>query len=200
MFGRLAQLVEHVFDVDRVTGSSPVPPTNMSSWVNKKIKIGNAGKKGRGLFSNAPITAGEIIIVQSGQIVSDRRITELIFKPFYSICVQVEEDAHICPEELDTEKMDGIFLINHSCSPNCGFRGQITLVAMRDIQVGEEITYDYVMTDANEGLPCENIECLCGSDNCRHIITGNDWRRKDLQERYKGYFSTFIERLINNEI
>ncbi|MEY4026238.1 MAG: hypothetical protein RL438_1751, partial [Actinomycetota bacterium] len=38
--------------------------------------------------------------------------------------------------------------INHSCEPNCGMRNATTIVAMRDIAVGEELTFDYAMSDA----------------------------------------------------
>lgn len=78
--------------------------------------------------------------------------------------------------------------------------GPVTLAAMRDIRPGEELTYDYAMTDGDyEGMDCEPqrpMECLCGAPNCRGIITGNDWRRKDLQEKYKGYFSPYLQEMI----
>jgi hypothetical protein len=31
---------------------------------------------------------------------------------------------------------------------------------------------------------------------CRKTITGLDWMRKDLQEKYRGYFSRYLERKI----
>ena len=68
---------------------------------------------------------------------------------------------------------------------------------MRNIQIEEEITYDYAMTDANwENVTCAEMKCLCEANNCRRIITGDDWKRVDLQEKYKGYFSTFIQEMI----
>jgi len=38
-------------------------------------------------------------------------------------------------------------LVNHSCDPNCGLVGAVLVVAMRDIEPGEEITFDYAMSD-----------------------------------------------------
>ena len=39
--------------------------------------------------------------------------------------------------------------INHSCDPNCQLAtsafhsGQVTAIALRDIEIGEQITFDY---------------------------------------------------------
>jgi len=68
-------------------------------------------------------------------------------------------------------------------------RGQITFVAMRDIAAGAELTIDYAMID---GDPAEHMVCTCGAKECRHIITGNDWRLQELQQRYAGYFSRYL--------
>ncbi len=34
--------------------------------------------------------------------------------------------------------------------------------------------------------------CRCGSPICRGIITGNDWQLQEVQERYQGHFSPFL--------
>ncbi|MEK7520496.1 MAG: SET domain-containing protein-lysine N-methyltransferase [Patescibacteria group bacterium] len=169
----------------------------MISWVNPKISIKSGGEKGNGSFANAPISRDEIMVVQGGRILDYKYIKTSDYEPFHDHCFQVEKDLLICPIEPKREKLDGIFQINHSCDPNCGFRGQIALIAMRNIQTGEEITYDYAMTDANwNSVACTKITCLCNAENCRRVISGEDWRRKDLQEKCGGYFSTFIQELI----
>jgi hypothetical protein len=38
----------------------------------------------------------------------------------------------------------------------------------------------------------EQMECRCGSQSCRHLITGRDWQRADLQRKYGRYFSTYL--------
>jgi hypothetical protein len=79
-------------------------------------------------------------------------------------------------------------------------RGQVVVVAFKDIRAGEEITFDYAMTDANcSGIACVEMECLCESKNCRKVVTGDDWKRLDLQTKYRGYFSTYVQSLINKE-
>ena len=83
--------------------------------------------------------------------------------------------------------------LNHSCDPNLGIQGQIVFVALRDIEKDEELTFDYAMTDDEN----YEMECNCGSRQCRGTITGKDWMRKDLQNKYDGYFSWFTQRKID---
>ncbi len=84
--------------------------------------------------------------------------------------------------------------INHSCDPNAGLLGQIGLVAMRDIQAGEEITFDYAMSDS---AAYDEFDCACGSPHCRGRITGTDWQQPVLWQRYRGYFSPYLQQKIN---
>jgi hypothetical protein len=60
---------------------------------------------------------------------------------------------------------------------------------MRDIEVGEELTFDYAMTDASD---YDEFTCLCGVPMCRGIVTGADWRDPVLQAKYHGYFSQYL--------
>ena len=84
-------------------------------------------------------------------------------------------------------------LVNHSCEPNCGIIGSCLVVALRDIAVGEELCFDYAMTDTND---YDEFVCACGTASCRGLITGGDWKRPELQERYAGFFSSYITRKI----
>src|SRR3989304_3335582 len=173
----------------------------MLSWINPKVTIRNAGEKGVGSFANAPISKDESIIVQGGQIVENVRLGEEFYQSIKDHCFQVDSGFHICPTTTEREQLDGIFNVNHSCNPNCGFHGQIVLVAMRDIEPGEELTFDYAMTDVNsDDVVCTEMKCFCGSVDCRHIITGDDWKQKALQKKYRGYFSTYVQEMIDGTI
>ena len=83
--------------------------------------------------------------------------------------------------------------VNHSCEPNVGVGGNVLLVSMRDIAAGEEITVDYALflTD-----PDFAMECHCGTAACRGIVTGIDWLRAGVQERYRGWFSWWLQQKI----
>ena len=86
-----------------------------------------------------------------------------------------------------------MLFINHSCEPNVGFAGNTVLVAMRDVTAGEELTTDYALFDDYDG----QMSCLCNTGSCRQIIDGHDWRRRDLQLKYRGYFSWYLQRKID---
>jgi hypothetical protein len=41
------------------------------------------------------------------------------------------------------------------------------------------------------------MRCRCGTPSCRGTITGLDWLKPEIQEKYDGYFSWFIQRRID---
>ena len=84
-------------------------------------------------------------------------------------------------------------MINHSCEPNCGAFGTSSVIAMTDIEVCQELTFDYAMTDSSQ---YDEFKCFCGKEKCRGKITGKDWQDPILQSKYKNYFSSFITKLI----
>jgi hypothetical protein len=65
---------------------------------------------------------------------------------------------------------------------------------MRDIGPGEEITFDYAMSD---GSGYDEFACACGAATCRGRVTGEDWRLPALWRRYEGYFSPYLQRRID---
>lgn len=169
------------------------------SWVNPKIELRDAGVTGIGSFLTDSVKKGEILIVQGGRIIPGALLDEPEYEPYGYHCFQVEREQYICPVELRRESADGVFNVNHSCEPTAGFQGQITMVSIQDLAAGEEVTFDYAMTDvSSEEEGWEDMECLCGTPSCRKVVGGNDWKLPELQERYKGYFSPYVQRLIDS--
>jgi hypothetical protein len=73
--------------------------------------------------------------------------------------------------------------INHSCDPNCEtdeIDGRVWVIALRDIQPGEELTYDYMLYDGADDDPAL---CFCGSAKCRGTMYSPDEIKK--QKRLK---------------
>lgn len=70
---------------------------------------------------------------------------------------------------------------NHSCDPNLWWINAFTQAARRDIAPGEELTNDYA---TSTGVADFRMDCGCGSPLCRGVVTGADWQRVDLQQRY----------------
>ena len=160
----------------------------MSSWFNSRTEKRISPIQGRGLFAREAISAGEIVAVKGGTIMdaaSLARVREAVSPAE----IQIEDGLYIAPGRVE-EVEANLLCLNHSCHPNVGVRGQITFVAMRDIPAGAELTIDYAMID---GHPDERMACSCGAPQCRRIITGSDWRLRELQQRYAGYFSRYIQ-------
>ena len=101
---------------------------------------------------------------------------------------------HIAPVQKE-EREGSMLYTNHSCKPNIGIQGKIVFVAMRDIASGEELTHDWATTDDLD----YKLKYNCGSTNCRGTISGQDWRRRELQEKYKRYFSWYLQPKFENQ-
>ena len=78
--------------------------------------------------------------------------------------------------------------INHSCAPNCGFKGTVKIVAMRNIKKGMELTFDYAMSEDSEWC----MKCRCGSKGCRKIIKGYSVLPAKTKQKYRGYISMWL--------
>lgn len=165
------------------------PAISRLSWTHPHIDKVLTPHAGYSLVAVKPIQKGEILLVWGGIIINTVQLKALP-EMVQHRAIQVEEDLHLASGLID-ELAD---CANHSCNPNAGLSGQIGLCAMRDIVAGEEICFDYAMSD---GDPNFYMPCACGNGNCRGAVTGNDWQRPDLQARYAGYFSPYIQRRID---
>ncbi len=156
------------------------------SYLSPKTVVKESSIQGRGLFAQAFIAKGEIVCIKGGHIFNRETLRE-VQKTLGPAEIQIGEDLFIGPLTAD-EREGSMIFSNHSCDPNIGVQGQIVFVAMRDIQAGEELTHDWATTDDDD----YEMACQCGAPNCRKTITGQDWRRKDLQEKYGDYLSWYL--------
>ena len=165
-----------------------------SSYISSKARKGGPrGIEGRGLLAVAPIATDEIVAIKGGHIVGTATLRALSERLANSD-VQIADGFHLAAlEEAEYEPV--MLFINHSCEPNVGFAGNIVLVAMRDIDAGEELTTDYALFDDYDG----EMECRCGTASCRGTIGGRDWQRPELQRRYGTYFSWYLLRRLGSQ-
>jgi SET domain-containing protein len=64
----------------------------------------------------------------------------------HKYCYMMDDDLFDWPRNYkDFSLVEDCMFFNHSCDPNCGFQAidESLVVAIRDIEVGEELTYDY---------------------------------------------------------
>jgi SET domain-containing protein len=161
------------------------------SHLSPKTEVRESKVHGRGLFAIADIAKDEIVAVKGGRIVDRKTLREKIAPRLGPVEIQIDNDLFIAPV-TDEERELSMLYSNHSCDANLGMRGEITLVAMRNIRAGEELSHDWATTDDDDYF----VECKCGAPNCRKVLIGKDWQRPELQRRYAGYFSAYLARKI----
>lgn len=164
----------------------------VSSYCSPKTEYRESPIAGYGRFAKEAIKKNEIVAIRSGHIVNGKTLLENA-KIINGAEHQIADDFYLVPLVKEEFKKVMCFL-NHSCQANLGLLGNVTIVALRDIEPGEELCLDYAMIFNNE----MKFECQCGSQNCRKTVTGKDWTRKDLQEKYGTYFSSYLLQKISS--
>lgn len=168
-------------------------PRPLLSYLSPKTEVRSSPIEGRGLFAVAPLARGEIVCVKGGAVFGRETLKEVAAE-LGPAEIQIADDLFIGP--LRAEDREGAMIFsNHSCEPNIGVAGQIVFVALRDIAAGEELTHDWATTDDDS----YEMACRCGAPACRGVITGQDWQKPELQEKYRGSFSWYLERKIRRE-
>lgn len=160
------------------------------TFFSPKVEKRKSGIEGTGLYSKEPIATGELIVVKGGHVF-DRVTRDKLADALGPAEIQIEDDIFIGPVTAE-ERFDAMMHLNHSCDPNVGIQGQISFFAMRDIAEGEELSFDYATGDDDDW----SMDCSCGTSQCRGTVTGKDWKLPELQERYRGWFSTYLARKI----
>lgn len=127
---------------------------------DSRWEVRPAEGKGLGLFTSVPRRRGEVVFVAQGATRINHFEGEECYE--YPDWYSVDKDTWV-------EIIDPYIRANHSCEPNLGLDGRRVFVALRDIAAGEELTYDYSVTDDELDWFMEE-ECRCHSSNCRKRI------------------------------
>lgn len=161
------------------------------SILSPKTEIRETSLNGKGIFAKEDIKKGEMVFIKGGHILKREELfSSGVINSYFPL-----NDEYLLGATNKMEE-DAIKLYqNHSCDPNVGLHGEITFVAMRDINKDEELTVDYAFID-NEDY---SFECTCGAKNCRGTITGYDWKIKELQDKYYEYFAQYLKDKIDKE-
>ena len=158
------------------------------NWLTPKAQMRVTPGKGSGSFAVCKISKGEMVASFGGNVINQIELAN------YSVdrvsrSLQLNRDTYL----LSGNTPEAGDMINHSCEPNCGMAGISSVQALSDIEIGEELSFDYAMSDSSQ---YDEFICACGKDKCRKKINGMDWKKKDLQVKYSNYFSVYIESLI----
>jgi SET domain-containing protein len=134
---------------------------------------------GKGVFATRKIPAGTLVIEYTGELLSSRQAVQR-YNP------SPDNPTHTFYFSLENGKViDGANdarWINHACEPNCEAReedGRIFIYALRDIQRGEELYYDYGLVVDERYTPTlkRAYACLCGARSCRRTMLAPKRRR-----------------------
>lgn len=148
--------------------------------------------EGLGVFAAQPFPKGAVV-----QVIDDSRIVDDLHP------IGRGDDARHC-DYLEAGKV--ILMqpperhINHSCDPNTYVktsRGRRRVVALRDIQPGDEITYDYCINGGGDTV----WTCHCGSARCRHEIHSDFFHLPvELQREYLPLLDDWFRRERSAEV
>lgn len=141
------------------------------------IREGPSG--GKGVFTDAPIPAGGHIIRFNGPFLRYAQTTPQTY-------------ALQCGPDLYIGASGGFDdYINHSCEPNAGVKIEgdaarpetvrVDLYAVRDIEPGEEVVFDYSTIMAEEDF---EFDCRCGTAACRRRIRDGKHLPEEVWRRY----------------
>lgn len=143
----------------------------------------NTADKGRGVFAIRNISKGEYIAEFKGPIVNlqslngyPEEVVELLFP--------IGEHSYIMA-------MEPAVRTNHSCEPNAGIAKEVFLIAMRDINKDEEVTFDYSTVIADNW----QLKCLCGTNSCRSIISDYKYLNDDIKQKYYNFTPEWIKNI-----
>ncbi len=158
------------------------------SWLSPSAEPRPADAKGIGVFATEYIEAGTTVAAFGGLVVDGAELRAL-GERVRMHALQIDEDLFLA----SVPPFDAADYVNHSCDPNCGIVGSVLMVTRRAVEEGEELCFDYAMTDSDD---YDEFTCRCGTPDCRGVVRGADWKRPDVQERYAGWFSSYLARQI----
>jgi hypothetical protein len=102
----------------------------------------------------------------------------------------------------DFEQGESLSIVGGSVMSDDEFRRFVsTAKSFNAIQIDElrhlvELTVDYALFTTSGVWLCG--PCQCGSRLCRVTPCGTDWRLREVQDRYSGHFSPFLNSRIDS--
>lgn len=155
------------FDLQKLVGDYMrlLPPVT----IHPAIEHHGSKIAGRGIHAVRDISSGTILVEETGIIVNQKTI-DIVHAAGYECELRVGWGIYSLHRPVHADHQGGY--INHSCNPNAALVDIRSFAAIRDIHAGEEITCDYGSFETERGW---KMTCSCGSPNCRHTITSDDW-------------------------
>ena len=153
-----------MFTAHFYTWSNPLP-------IMKKYAIKKTTRTGEGLFASKKIKKGEILFTVDLSKQKKLTLQEIAKMPKNNHADYVGRSRYVV-------SFHPYSFMNHSCNPtivvNHTSIAKKIFIALRDIERGEELTYDYGANAMDQfGKAFWTIDCLCGNQSCRKKISGD---------------------------
>jgi SET domain-containing protein len=138
----------------------------------RRIQVRRSGVHGKGMYALQPLAKGEVLIEYTGEVIgwpeALRRHPHDPTDPHHTFYFSIDDD-HVIDAKFGG---NAARWINHSCAPNCEADetdGRVFIKALRAIQPGEELFYDYGLVIDERYTPKlkKQYECRCGARRCR---------------------------------
>ena len=162
---------------NRASLSHSLPPATRSD--SRRIQTRRSGVHGKGVFALQDLAEGETLIEYVGEVISWpealRRHPHDPSQPNHTFYFTLDDEYVIDGNDGGNRSR----WINHSCEPNCESDvrgGKVFIRALRNIEIGEELNYDYSLV-IEEPLTAKlkrDYQCLCGSASCRGTLLANE--------------------------
>ena len=153
----------------------PAAPGKPPRADGRRIQVRRSGVHGKGVFALRPIARGETVIEYKGQVITWpealRRHPHDPDDPHHTFYFHVDE-KHVIDAGVGG---NAARWINHACRPNCEadeVDGRVFIRALRAIEPGEELFYDYGLVIDERYTPKlkKQFECRCGARGCRKTM------------------------------
>jgi SET domain len=135
---------------------------------------------GKSVFAARAFKRGDVVTQFEGEILHKSEIPKS-YRGERDRYMQIGVDEYLGPSGNTDD------LINHSCEPNCGLKftkSGVLLVAIKNINIGDEITWDYSTTLFENSW---RMKCDCRSELCRKIIGDFALLDQALQKKYQRF-------------
>jgi uncharacterized protein len=163
---------------------------DLGCWLSSHVEPRASRISGDGLFATEDIEEDVVVSRLGGRIVTNAALHLMMQEAgdTYIDTVSVFDDGNLLLPPGSPNHFG-----NHSCDPNLWWVDPFSLATRSAVAGGSELTVDYgTLTDDPEF----RMWCRCGAPGCRHVITGVDWSRSDLQARYGGHWVPVLRKRI----
>ena len=159
------------------------PPRAPTRKPDLPFEIRRSAIQGKGAFATRRIRAGARVIEYTGERIDrdegDRRYDDENMGRHHTFLFALDDGSVIDAAVGGNEAR----FINHSCDPNCQAveeDGRIFIEALRNIQPGTELVYDYAYERADDHTAEDEAlyVCRCGSEKCRGSILAPAKRKR----------------------